>query len=235
MSRRRPINLSSDYIKSEKCYKPVMTTEQISAAPYHHGHLVEALLQAAIELIEEKGVEALSVREVAKRVGVSPGAPFRHFNTKAALLTAVAEQAMSRLTASVMTQLAAVGEASPPEALRAIGQGYLAWVLENPTHFMVISSRTLIDFHGSERLVEENEAIRRIMADLIERGRADGSLRPGLPPDDLIFAARAFIYGVARMWIDRHFQEWKIEKPPAKAMNDALDLFIELIGTVRRG
>lgn len=210
-----------------------MMTAPNSPAPYHHGHLVEALLKASIELIEEKGVDALSVREVAKRVGVSPGAPFRHFNSKAALLTAVAEQAMSRLTAAVMTRLAAAGEASPLEALRAIGQGYLAWVLENPTHFMVVSSRTLIDFHGSPRLVEENEAIRRIMAELIERGRADGSLRPGIPADDLIFAARAFIYGVARMWIDKHFQEWKVEKPPSVAMADALDLFIDLIGPAR--
>lgn len=210
-----------------------MTTASTASTPYHHGHLVDALLKAAIELIEEKGVDALSVREVAKRVGVSPGAPFRHFSSKAALLTAVAEQAMSRLTDAVLTRLSAAPSGSPQEALRAIGQGYLAWVLENPTHFMVISSRTLIDFHGSSRLVEENEAIRRIMADLIEQGRADGSLRPGLAPDDLIFAARAFIYGVARMWIDKHFQEWKVEKPPAKAMADALDLFIELIGPAR--
>jgi AcrR family transcriptional regulator len=210
-----------------------MISEPVSPTPYHHGHLVEALLNAAIELIEEKGVDALSVREVAKRVGVSPGAPFRHFGSKASLLTAVAEQAMSRLTASVMTRLEAAGQTSPLEALRAIGHGYLAWVLENPTHFMVISSRTLIDFHGSARLVEENEAIRHIMCDLIVQGRADGSLKAGLPPDDLIFAARAFIYGIARMWIDKHFEEWKVEKPPAKAMADALDLFIDLIGPQR--
>ena len=44
---------------------------------YHHGNLVEALLEAAIALIDEKGVDALSVREVARKAGVSPGAPFR--------------------------------------------------------------------------------------------------------------------------------------------------------------
>jgi AcrR family transcriptional regulator len=212
-----------------------MKTRETSSTTYHHGHLVEALLAAAIEIIEEKGVETLSVREVAKRVGVSPGAPFRHFNNKAALLTAVAEQAMSRLTESVMNRLAAAGNASPREALRAIGQGYLAWVLENPTHFMVISSRTLIDFHNSARLVEANEAIRAIMAELIDRGRADGSLAPGLPADDLIFAARAFTYGVARMWIDDHFREWKVQKPPERAMADALDLFVAIIGPTAPG
>ena len=49
-----------------------------------------------------------------------------------------------------------------------------------------------------------------------------------------MFASRAFIYGVARMWIDGHFREWKVEKPPAKAMSDALDMFIDMIGVDRR-
>jgi AcrR family transcriptional regulator len=53
--------------------------------------LVEALIAATVDLIEERGVEQLSVREAAKRAGVSPGAPFRHFRSKTTLLTAVAE------------------------------------------------------------------------------------------------------------------------------------------------
>lgn len=202
-------------------------------AGYHHGNLVEALLAAAIALIEEKGVEALAVREVAKRAGVSSGAPFRHFSSKTALLTAVAEQAMIRLTAAVRAELENAGDSNPVEALRAIGRGYLNWALANPTHFQVVSSRSLIDFHGSAALVEQNEAIRLIMVELIERGRRDGQLRAGIATDDLMFAARAFIYGVARMWIDGHFREWKIEKPPASAMSDALDLFIAMIGAHR--
>lgn len=210
-------------------------TQQASPARagYHHGNLVEALLEAAISLIEEKGVESLAVREVAKRAGVSPGAPFRHFSTKTALLTAVAEQAMMRLAAAVRSELEEAGDGNPIESLRAIGRAYLNWALANPTHFQVVSSRSLIDFHGSPRLVEENEAIRLTMAELIERGRRDGTLRAGLPADDLMFASRAFIYGVARMWIDGHFQEWKIDKPPAEAMSDALDMYVGLIGAGR--
>ena len=63
---------------------------------YHHGNLRKALIDAAVQLVEEGGPEKVSVREVAKRAGVSPGAPFRHFSNKTALMTAVAEQAMSR-------------------------------------------------------------------------------------------------------------------------------------------
>ena len=81
-----------------------------ASRPYHHGALKEALVEAAVALIEEGGIEAVSVREAAKRVGVSPGAPFRHFASKTALMTAVAEEAMARFKAEVlaaMTEVAA--------------------------------------------------------------------------------------------------------------------------------
>lgn len=210
--------------------RQMTSTSRPPRANYHHGNLVEALLEATIALIEEKGVDSLSVREVAKRAGVSAGAPFRHFSNKTALLTAVAEQAMSRLTDAVSAELKDAGDANPIAALRAVGQGYLNWALANPTHFQVISSRTLIDFHGSEKLVAENEAIRQIMVKLIEDARRRGLLRVGISAPDLIFSSRAFIYGVARMWIDGHFREWRIDRPSAEAMSAALDMFILSIG-----
>lgn len=230
------IEINGDYISAVSGYAGAMTSPpppEPRRPGYHHGNLVEALLAAAVALIEEKGVEALSVREVAKQAGVSPGAPFRHFSSKSALLTAVAEQAMARLSEAVRIELDRSDTSDPLDGLRAVGRGYLGWAFANPTHFQVVSSRSLIDFHESPSLVEENEAIRLIMLDLIERGRAQGTLRPGLPTDDLMLASRAFIYGVARMWIDGHFREWRVAKPAASAMTDALDLFVNLLGANR--
>ena len=207
----------------------VMKYHPPARSNYHHGNLVEALLQATIALVEERGVDAVSVREVAKRAGVSAGAPFRHFKSKTALLTAVAEEAMDRLTEAVRTELTQTGDADPVAALRAIGRGYLTWALANPTHFQIISSRSLIDFPSSPRLVDQNEAIRRIMVDLIARAQADGRLRLGIDPATLILSLRAFIYGVARMWIDGHFPEWKVEGLASAAASAALDQLIDLI------
>lgn len=201
---------------------------------YHHGNLVDALIQATVALIEERGVEAVSVREAAKSAGVSAGAPFRHFKSKTALLTAVAEQAMERLTEAVRNELAREGDADPIAALRAIGRGYLTWAIANPTHFEVISSRSLIDFHGSQRLVEQNESIRIIMLGLVARARADGRLRPEIDTDTLMLSLRAFTYGVARMWIDGHFPEWRIERPAYEAASAALDQFIAFIADPAR-
>ena len=196
---------------------------------YHHGNLVDAMLLATISLIEEKGVEAVSIREAAKRAGVSPGAPFRHFANKTALLTAVAEQAMSRLTEAVRRALAEVDDPDPIKGLQAIACGYLNWAFENPTHFQIISSRTLIDFHGSSRLVSENAAIRDLMAELIAQSKAQGRLAPGIAPEDLMLSARAYFYGLVRMYIDGHFQEWLVKKPPLQALSDARELFFRAI------
>lgn len=194
--------------------------------PYHHGNLVEALIAATVELIEERGVEQLSVREVAKRAGVSPGAPFRHFRSKTALLTAVAEQAMDRLTEAVTKTVSNVGSEDPAAAFEAIGQGYLEWAMTNPTHFQIISSRTLIDFEASSSLRDQNKAIRQAMVDLLTQAQRQGQLATDVDLDHLVLAARAYVYGLARMVIDGHFPEWHPSEPPPIAVQRALRLFM---------
>jgi AcrR family transcriptional regulator len=194
--------------------------------PYHHGNLVEALIAATVELIEERGVEQLSVRAAAKRAGVSPGAPFRHFRSKTALLTAVAEQAMDRLTEAVTKTVSNVGSADPAAAFEAIGQGYLEWAMTNPTHFQIISSRTLIDFEASSSLRDQNRAIRQTMVDLLIQAQQQGQLAPDVDLAHLVLAARAYVYGLARMAIDGHFPEWHPSEPPPVAVRRALRLFM---------
>lgn len=194
---------------------------------YHHGNLTEALVAAAVELIEERGVEALSVREVAKRAGVSAGAPFRHFDSKTALLTAVAEQAMARFVSAVEQALVNWPADDPIGALRAMGHAYLDWAIGNPVHFQIISSRELIDFHGSTRLIESNTALRSVMRHWVEAARAQGLLRPGLETDLTLLNCRAFVYGLARMWCDGHLRDWQGSRSPRAAANQALDSFID--------
>ena len=193
--------------------------------PYHHGNLVEALIAVTVEIIEERGVEHVSVREAAKRAGVSPGAPFQHFRSKTALLTAVAEQAMGRLTQAVAAAQSKDAD-SPIAVLEAIGQSYLQWALTNPTHFEIINSRTLIDFEASDSLRTQNEAIRQRMLELLTQAREQGQLIEGLDLNYTVLTARALVYGLARMAIDGHFPRWHPFEPPPQAMRQALRLFI---------
>ena len=200
-----------------------------SPKPYHHGNLVEALVAVTVEIIEERGVEHVSVREAAKRAGVSPGAPFQHFRSKTALLTAVAEQAMGRLTQAVAAAQSKVDADNPIAVLEAIGRSYLQWALANPTHFEVINSRTLIDFEASDSLRTQNEAIRQRMFELLNHARERGQLIEGLNVDHVVLTARALVYGLARMAIDGHFPRWHPSEPLPQAMRHALRLFITQI------
>jgi AcrR family transcriptional regulator len=197
-----------------------------SSRPYHHGNLAETLVAVTVEIIQERGVEHVSVREAAKRAGVSPGAPFQHFRSKTALLTAVAEQAMGRLTQAVVAAQSTVAADDPLAVFEAIGRGYLQWALTNPTHFEIISSRTLIDFEASDSLRDQNDAIRHRMVELLTQARERGQLIEGLDFDHLVLAARALVYGLARMAIDGHFPQWHPSEPPPQAMRYALGLFI---------
>ena len=206
--------------------KTADTGEASGAKRYHHGNLAEALIAATVEIIQERGAEHVSVREAAKRAGVSPGAPFRHFRSKTALLTAVAEQAMDRLTEAVAKAQSKVDSADPVTAFEAIGQGYLEWAIANPTHFQIISSRTLIDFNASNSLRDQNEAIRRKMVDLLTQAQQQGRLAPNTDFNHLVLAARAFVYGLARMVIDGHFPHWHPPEPPSLAVQRALRLFM---------
>ena len=196
---------------------------------YHHGNLAEALIEASLTLIEQDGVENLSLRQAAKLAGVSPGAPFRHFSTKTALLTAVAEQAMQRLSSAIATELANTDTESPLNQFHAIGLGYLNWALAHPTHFQIVSSRTLIDFEASDYLVKENNAIRERMVVLLRQAQERKEISAAVQPDHLILSARALVYGLARMAIDGHMPEWHPQEPAAQAIERALDQFIESI------
>lgn len=105
--------------------------------PYHHGDLRNALLSAATEVAAEAGPTAVTVREVARRVGVSPSAAYRHFADQADLLAAVATQVMSEVAEQMRAAVAAVPatDSAGLDALlrfRAVGQAYVDYALAAP-------------------------------------------------------------------------------------------------------
>jgi len=104
--------------------------------PYHHGNLKRVLLGASLALIREIGPSAFTLREVARRAGVSHNAPYRHFRDKEELLAAVATQGFERLTDSMLR--AAAAGSSPLERLQLSGRGYVQFALRHPQHFTVM-------------------------------------------------------------------------------------------------
>jgi len=110
---------------------------------YHHGDLRNALLETALRLVAERGPEGFSLREAARAVGVSPGAAYRHFADKAALLGALAADGHARLAAAMERALASLpgepGSAGHAMAsLLAIGTAYVEFAVAHPAHFRVM-------------------------------------------------------------------------------------------------
>jgi AcrR family transcriptional regulator len=195
--------------------------------PYHHGDLKRVLIDAALTLVEQGGVESVSVREAARRAGVSPGAPFRHFESRHALLTAVASEAQRRFRAEIAAALAQVPGGDPLARFRAIGVAYLRWAMRNPAHFEVISSGKYFDHGKAEGLTRDNAEI----IGMVEQALADASAQGQLRSANLKLvqiAGRALVYGFARMNIDGHFPRWGIADAEAGQTAEAMvDLFIE--------
>jgi AcrR family transcriptional regulator len=108
--------------------------------PYHHGDLRNALVQAAVDLAREGGPAAIVLREAARRVGVSPTAAYRYFDSLPDLADAVAQAAMASMARTMEAELARCTPTGDPaqEALnnlRAVGRGYVRFALEEPGLF----------------------------------------------------------------------------------------------------
>jgi AcrR family transcriptional regulator len=113
---------------------------------HHHGALRRALLDAVAEVVLERGPEAVTLRECARRAGVSHSAAAPHFGDKRGLLTAFAAEGEARLTAAMRAALDDLPPgAAPDRRLAATGHGYMAFARANPAHFRLMFRTDLID------------------------------------------------------------------------------------------
>ena len=111
-----------------------MTNErahQPTERPYHHGNLHSALLDAAERTVRERGVQDLSLRELAREIGVSHGAPRRHFPDRQALLDALAESGFERLGAELRAAADRAGDEFEPR-LEATAAAYIRFATADP-------------------------------------------------------------------------------------------------------
>lgn len=108
-------------------------------SPYHHGNLRQALLEAALIILEKEGEAGLGLRDLARAVGVSPAAPYRHFDSRAALLEALAVTGFQRFSAA----MEAVAASNPPDPMAAMGKTYVLFALSNANLFRLMFSPQL--------------------------------------------------------------------------------------------
>ena len=151
-----------------------------SKRPYHHGDLRRALVEEAIRIVGEAGVDALTLRAVGGRVGVSRTALYRHFADKAALLGAVALEGFRTLRCDLDAALAAAGRAGG-EPLAALAEAYVRFGTAHPAHYRVIFGPGAKGRERDPALVREGHATFAVLVDAIAAGQAAGRLAPADP------------------------------------------------------
>lgn len=161
------------------------------ATAYHHGDLHAACLRAAWELLEEDGSAGLSMRAVARRAGVSPTAPYRHFSDRDALVSAVAAEGYRELA----EQLAAVHPApATPDELASVAVAYVRFALDRPALFRAMFAEPC-DL-GNEERAGATEALAEYVRGVVHR------TFPGADPEALWTPVWALVHGLAFLHLD---------------------------------
>lgn len=162
------------------------------ARPYHHGDLHAALLAAAGAELEARGIEAFSLRSVAKRAGVSHAAPAHHFGDVNGLLTALAAQGFRRFVANQADYEDRAG-ADPAARLVESGLGYIAFARAHPALFRLMFGSDRPDFQAPELHEAAEAAFRQL-----EAANAAVAAALGKPLDQsTVEATWAVVHGLA--------------------------------------
>jgi AcrR family transcriptional regulator len=183
-----------------------LATAPATAAPaakrpgYHHGDLRNALLAAARTLAGEVGAEQLTLREVARRAGVSTAAPYHHFSDKNALLRALAIDAFANLRLALADALGQDGDLL--QKLQAIGCNYLQFAFLHQAEFQFMFSRKLCAPDGEiDPLQDAGLAAQQDLLAFVIRAQQAGQIRPG-PPQILTLALWSSMHGLTTIVLD---------------------------------
>jgi AcrR family transcriptional regulator len=175
-------------------------TPAAARSRYHHGSLRSALLEAAEAVIAERGVDGFSLRETARRAGVSPAAPAHHFGDARGLLTALAAEAFREFGDALG---AAGARGSRKERLRAQGIAYVRFALGEPAKFDLMWRYALID-RSDPDYVEASRGAFAVLDRVVRGGEGaePGAFDPSVAP---AIAAWAMVHGFARLALDGAF------------------------------
>lgn len=169
---------------------------------YHHGDLRQTLIEAALELVSLKDVESLSLREVARRVGVSHTAPYRHFADKDALLAAVAEEGFQLLRQQLKTAMHQATSDSLKQ-LQTIGMAYIQFALDHASHYRIMfGAYGATSAQKTPALAEAAMQALMVIINSIVAGQQAGVMRTE-DPQQLAWAAWALVHGLAMLLIDQ--------------------------------
>ena len=197
---------------------------------YHHGALRETLLDAAVTLIATQGLEQVSLRELARAAGVSPGAPYHHFLDRAALFAAVAERGFRML--GLRLRDAASQASSPAQALQTLLESYVRFAAEEQPYFRLMfrpelrkgKARTSVDLVQAAG----DEAF-EVLIDVVRRCQETGNVAPA-DVRAITLLAWALGHGLATLLLDGPLARRSrlMGDPQEKLVAEATETFVRL-------
>ena len=179
---------------------------------YHHGNLAESLLNAVDEIASQFGLEAVTLRACAKRVGVSPSSAFRHYTDKRALLTAFATRALNQL-GDELANASQLAQENKENAFAAVGLAYVIFAIDRPAFFRAMWREETIYGNDPQYLAAATK-----LSSYLKGGFADtlhDSDPDELSPEELL--AWSAVHGLAELFVDGpvargHTRDQKIER-----------------------
>jgi len=183
---------------------------------YHHGDLKNALVENAAWLMVKKGIDNVSLREVARKAGVSHAAPAHHFGNKAGLIAAVAEEGFKRFDVYQIQALRRTREKDPLEKLKALGHAYVRFAIAQPIFFRIMFR---YDIAESDRYFSLAAVAKRTFDRLLNTVSECLKVnKQSVDPIEPSIRAWALVHGLATLWLDGRLEKM----PDAKQMIDRI-------------
>ena len=169
---------------------------------YHHGDLRATLLRVGLELVAERGINGFTLREVARRAGVSHAAPYHHFADRGALVRAIVAESYGALAAA-LEDAASEGADDPLARIQAMGEGYVAFALANPDRYRLMF-RTELAGEGSDADDVDRAGAEAFgaLVGAVEAAHRAGGLADDADVSSTAAACWATVHGVASLLID---------------------------------
>ncbi|HOR00138.1 MAG TPA: TetR/AcrR family transcriptional regulator [Anaerolineae bacterium] len=188
----------------------------LAKTPYHHGDLKNALIEAGIEVLAHEGVQALSLRRVARRAGVSHAAPYAHFADKQALVAAISTEGYGKIYERLRAAIER-HRGDPVRQLVEAAWAYVKFATGDSAHFKITLSGVVEREQEYPALVAATQRSFALVIELVQVCQAAGVLRPG-PADLMAASVWGLVHGLASLILEGQVSHTLLERYSLKEM-----------------